>query len=399
MSDIDPWLAALAASQQAQRGAFNPKAKYPAETDKFLSEQEQFYGSIGFDPLDYAAPAQQNVQQFVNESGLPTVTVNGETAWIGESSARAFYEGAPEDDEYAALALDAMDMIDNGASPLEARRWASEQIAAAQTSNPQAFTDLDLADKIVGDVDRYGADLNTRQSTVDRAVATKGQAADDYGMFQGGGQYTSGLGEDPFGYERGQAQGSLADYQGIDQEQVRKLLQGNLNKDMGEAKLAAGQSFGYDTDNGRAVGGASLRPQAEPSNPLVSKILDSIGQNPKPRRSQLDANMDASRANVAAIAGPSDQDVRVAGAVQAGQNLYSDDEFVRGAARQGYANRQQDLRAGPNQGHQELIRRVVAERVRRGLEPIPSRPGPIRTGPSYNPTSHGGRPKKVEKKG
>lgn len=372
MSDIDPWLAALAASQQAQRGAFNPNSKYPKETDKFLSEQEQFYSSIGFDPLDYALPAQQNVQQFVNESGLPTVTVNGETAWIGESSARNFYEGAPQDDEYAALALDAMDLIDNGASPLEARRWAAEQIAAAQSSNPDAFTDLDLADKIVGDVDRYGADLNTRQSTVDRAVAAKGQAADDYGMFQGGGQYSSGLGADPFGYEQGQAQGSLADYQGIDQAQVAKLVSEQFQQRAKSDPQTSHDVFGATSKAPRPQGGGGL-----------DALLP---QNQKRKLENISRFKD----------GPTDQDVRVASAVQAGKNLFSDDEGVRENARGADRQRKADLAERPSAGHQELIRRVVAERVRRGLEPIPSRPGPNqKKAPSYNPTSAKKKPSKA----
>jgi hypothetical protein len=358
---------------QAQRQAFQPKAKYPGETDKFLSEQDQFYQSIGYDPLDYALPAAAPaVNQYVNEQGLPVVTVGDKPAWVGESSARSYYEGSSEDDEYSALALDAMDMIDQGASPLEARRWAAEQVAAAQASNPEAFADLDLADKVLGDVDKYGADLNTRAGVVDKAVLTEGAKGDDFGLFEGGGQYSSGLGGDPLGYERGQAQGTLADYQGIDQAQIARLLQDNLNKDMGKAKLAAGQTFGYDTGDGRAVGGASLNP----------------------RRGGLAENVAASKANVAAIAGPSDQDVRVSAAVQAGKNLFSKDDFVRGAARQGYASRRQDLETKPTAGHQELLRRVMATRSAMGLEALPSRPGPSKPSkaPKYNP------PKKVEKK-
>ncbi len=419
MSDIDPWLAALAASQQAQRGAFNPKAKYPAETDKFLSEQDQFYQSIGYDPLDYAAPANPAVaDQYVNEQGLPVVMVGDRPAWVGESPARSFYEGAGKDDLVALTALDAMDMIEAGTPPFQAVQWVQKQFADAQAGTgdfanllpddkaaaAQAFADPAAQDQIAGDVSRFASDYNTRAGVVDKAVLTESAKGDDYGMFQGGGQYTSGLGEDPFGYERGQAQGSLADYQGIDQAQIARLLQDQARQRdsspaMQNAIKGAFRSEGeapIGANITQTLGGAPARdtsvPQGLPSREavnLASFVTNALGkQQPKPAGPLADFGRQ-----------PTEQDVRVGAAVQAGQNLYSPDEFVRGSARQAYANRQQDTRVGPNQGQQELIRRVVAERVRRGLEPLPSRPGPVRKAPTYNPTSHGARPKKVEKKG
>jgi hypothetical protein len=287
-----------------------------------------------------------------------------------------------------------MDMIDQGTSPLEARKWAMAQVAAAQESNPEAFADMDMSDKVLGDVDKYGADLNTRQSTVDRAIATKGQSADDFGMFKGGGMYSSGLGEDPMGYEQSEPQGSLADYQGIDPAQIHRLLTEQLKQkaaapDVQQAALSSFQGSGGNAQPlGSGIVAGLTGKSTEPSYTNINNyedLADSMkgGESGGNVADFVLRAMNAKKPGpLSAVAeytqGPSEQDVRVGAAAQAGRNLYSKDAGVQQSARQAYADRQSDRAVRPNQGHQELLRRVMAVRASMGQEPLPSRPGPVR---------------------